>query len=218
MSKQRKDPADAGQEIAEKESIDGELSEQVIDLDTYSVSDLAAIKPSATRIPHPFEGYPEKKAVLNGIKLNLTHVVVLDPQFEKSIVQDPSGMDTTVTDTKTRKDRIIDMYTPYSKVVFIMRQGGAILNAQPTDVVFDRVLNLKDGEVKCAIVPDHSARSQLFFERDHRGRLQVVKHMNLLDGDQIQRLRRVFFEIVEKQQKAGEQNATQYDIAAAKKG
>lgn len=186
------DPVDKDKEQREEKKAEKELQE--LDINALSLEDFKQIPESSARTPGPFEGYPLKPPVkIDDAEVSATFIVGLSPTYY--VHQDPSGKGVNIKDTKTGKERQVDLQTVHSQIVKDYENGGI-----PVDVVFDRVLKLKDGDIRCAIVPSHSARSQLLFKLDFgpnkEARIMVDRKYMLLDFEQRNRLRRWFQIIV----------------------
>lgn len=185
------DPVAEGQAEQEQD----EQTEQVkaLSLEALSLDDFQPVPITAARQPHPFEGYPQKKIKVGTYRLrqketdlivNATHIVALNPK--QYVHQDPSGKGITIT--VGGKEKVVDYKTAHSRVV--RNQSG-----RNEIVVFDRTVNLADGKkmTRCAICPDHTARSQIIFKINPKtGKIEVDNRYVLADGGQAGRLRRLF--------------------------
>jgi hypothetical protein len=139
------------------------------------------VKPEAARVTRPFDGYPLKKKIKIGetkdkhdkvkdVMISATYLVALNPTIQ--VRQDPSNRK-----TKNYHSRMIRDYEEQDNIV----------------VVFDRVMEIKGQKYFYAIVPQHYVRAQLIFKYDNnKQRVEVDPNYLLMDGDQDQRLKRVF--------------------------
>lgn len=161
--------------------------EDMLTLENLSISDLKVIPREMAQSSHPFDGYPIKKQRVQGIDrpINLTHLVALHPNF--SVPQDPSGVGYTVRDQKTHQMKTINLETSHGRTVVDYENGR-----RNVMVIFDRKVKLGDGtELKCAVVPSHSARAQLAFMMNKDKIVPDTRYI-LIDRDQAKRLRQVF--------------------------
>lgn len=199
-----KDPVDEGNVAEETQALEDGI--QSLDISGLNVGDFKPIKQAAAKRPHPFVGYPEKKAKIGELEVRLTHIIALTPQFAASLFQDSSGGGVTIINPKTKEERLVNLYTPHSRFVIDFEGGG-----RNVDIVFDRKLMLGDGELRCAIVKSPSARSQIMFRLDKVGKVQVDNRYLLADAGQVSRLRQTFFDIVHPQLTAAERAAKRFD-------
>jgi len=164
-------------------------------------ADFKAVPVTAARGGHPFDGYPIKDKVKMGsmgkgtdklFEVSKTFVVALHPQI--FIFQDPSGNSVTVTDTKTKSEKIVTLNTYYSTTRIDYGKGK-----QNIDIVFDRKIPLMGGRFmeNCAYVPSHYVRAQLMFLYDDKqSRIRPDNRFVFLDRDQRSRLLRLFQMII----------------------
>jgi len=186
------DPVENAKE--EQLEIKVEQERKAFDINNLTMRDFHVLAESFARTPGPFDGYPLKPEVdLGKAKISATHVVALNPK--ELIIQDPSGKAHTVwTEVKDKmgktvgrkNERIVILKTYHSRVL----KDGSGVN---TDIVFDRSLNLADGNVVwVSIVRDYVLRSRLMYKLTRDGRVQVDRRYLLLDPDQAKRLRKTF--------------------------
>jgi len=226
-----KDPVEDQEKV--KEELRQEQDEVILDIDQLSPEAFAPTPQAAARTPHPFEGYPQPKVKVriihkdgNGREietektLSLSHLVFLNPGF--SVRQDPSGKNLTRVDQikkenkQTGKLEVVDEKTvkynleTYHNVVVRDWENGGEDNI---DVVFDRIVRLKDGrEFRAAIVPGHSLRAQIVFKTDKKtGRTLANDNYGVPDKGQISRLRRIY-EMIFNQANKAEILAQEFDI------
>lgn len=197
MSKQKlTDPADMIDEQIQNDSIEEQA--QKVSLDALSLEDLKAIPQSRAAIPHPFEGYPQRKVKDgHGNMINATQLVVLNPKEE--VFQDPSG-DRVTARQPDGTTKTVTIKTAHNRIVVDYENGGKNL-----DIVFDHAIKLADGTVleRCAFVPSPSARAQIMFTFDARtGRISADNRYLLADSGQFSRLRSVFVNITNPRLKA----------------
>lgn len=219
-----KDPVDVDKEEQEVQAAQVEM--ESFDPANLKLDEIGAIPVTAERTPHPFEGYPlgRKIEVSEGVKISSTFVVILK---DKNIFQDPSGKGIThqviqkgsdgndvkkVTaegkflPPKIATTKVIDLKTYHNRIASDYDGGGA----QPMNWVFDRSVMVDDREMNCCVVPSHSARAQICFMLDKKGKLRVDGRYLLADTKQANRLRGVFRN-VNYQQLAGERAAQKFD-------
>jgi hypothetical protein len=172
----------------DKEKKTREESEDLAQLKTFDIANLTmadfqAIKATAARIPHPFDGYPYPKGK------EATFIVGLNPT--KYIPQDPSGRNLSMM--VKGKEKRVTIETTHNRLIQDLDSGG--INV---DVVFDRKMKLADGNtLYYAVVPSHSVRAQLIFYYDAQSeRIKVNPDYLLIDTAQAKRLRRLFEIIV----------------------
>ena len=189
-----KDPADKGAEIRENKELSEK--EKSLSFNTLTLEDFKAVPKQAARIPHPFEGYPEKKmkigTYMEGRKkkdliVNATHIVGLNPTF--SVVQDPSGEGIAIG-KPGKGEKVVTIESTHNRIVSYAGQSF--------DAVFDRTLELKDGQkIKYCIIPDPIFRAQIiYFYNTKLERIDVYPQYMLLDDGQTSRLRQVFQMII----------------------
>lgn len=206
-----KDPVDKQAE-SQRVGEDREL-EKVFDISNLKIADFKAASLKDARPRHPFDGYPEKKAQIGSYKenpnnpkskevplvVNLTHILV----YKEEVKQDKSGERVTLGFPEMRNSegkvirpntlKIGTVRTSHNRRHKDYESGGV-----DTDVVFDRVIKLADGEVpQAAIVPSPSVRAQIVFR--YNSKTQRVEHdprYLMADPGQTGRLRRVFEMII----------------------
>ncbi len=179
------DPADKGKQKGE------EIDIRMLSIDDLNPSDLKPLPRGAARVPHPFDGYPEKQIKVGTYKkgnkevdlvLNATHLIALNPSY--SPPQDPSGNNVQVTG-KDLKDKNVTIETCHNRVT---TYRGDSFNA-----VFDRDMEVKGVRYKYAIVPEPVHRAQILFKLNTRDkRIEVDERYILLDQGQRARIRQVF--------------------------
>jgi len=212
-----KDPVEADGRQQERDFLDEATAS--VDIANISIEDFQAVKATAAKKPHPFEGYPlgkDKDIVLGtytekGQEKQLitktTYIVALAPS--KYVPQDPSGKNVSMFQNGV--EHHVTIPTSHSRVVRD-EMGRSV------DVVFDRILKMSNGELRYAIVPDHLSRSQLVFNVEPKtGGVQVNRDILLLDKDQVGPLRRVFNGYYYQQTQA-ERAAKEFDEAQESKG
>ena len=187
------DPA----EKAKKQQDDEQLLEdmQSFDLSGLKASDFKSIPKRMARATHPFEGYPLKPGIEIGKKANkkimesATFIVGLAPSTIPP--QDSSGKGISIIDSKTKKERRVDLKTVHSRLIPI----GPNTNE---DVVFDRIFELDDGDkIFYAVVRSHAVRAQLMlFYNSKLEKVEVDERYRLLDQGQNSRLRTLFHQII----------------------
>lgn len=211
-----KDPVEAKAKERAEKSV--EESVGVASLSGLNIGDLKAVPIQTATAVHPFDGYPMplikigehmKGTKMVDTMIKSTFLVVLSPNF--NVPQDPSGYNVSIVDTKTRKERRVNLKSFHSAFVRDFDEGGEA----NCDVVFDREITLEDGtKVMVAVVPHHSVRAQLFFYKDQKsGRTKVSKDYLLIDGDQISRLRKTFDWIYSNKINAAEKASRDFDEA-----
>jgi hypothetical protein len=162
----KKDPADT---IREEREFADDL--KAVDIGSLKMDDFKSTPREAARINDPFNGYPMKDIVIDGMKTKKTFVVALDPRF--TVHQDPNNRG------KIR--------TSHNRIVF---DNETKSNA---DIVFDRKMKVKDGVLYYALVPSHSIRAQLIFFWDAKKmRIAPDDRYRLLDLGQLSRLKQLF--------------------------
>jgi len=157
-----------------------------------------AVKPSAARAVDPFLNYPFKwvplvgkdgkppvnrdgtTALVNGKPPQVCiSYIVLHNHLADNVVQDPSNRGKR-TNYHSRG----------------IRDEVERINI---DIVFDRPFKTAKGVFYGAIVPQHNLRAQLIFNYNTKSaepRVEVDKRYLLLDGDQVGRLRQLFYQII----------------------
>jgi hypothetical protein len=161
-----KDPADS---IREKREFADDL--KAVDISKLKMEDFKKTPLEAAKINDPFNGYPFRDIVVNGIKTKKSFIVGLDPRF--TVHQDPNNRGKI----RTSHNRVI--YDNDTK--------------SNTDIVFDRKMKVADGEILFALVPSHSLRSQLIFKWDaKKERIVPDDRYLLLDLGQLSRLKQTF--------------------------
>lgn len=183
-----------------------------LSIDALTLEDFRPVPVTASRQPHPFEGYPQKKINIGTYRkdgrdvdliVNATHIVALNPK--EYVHQDPSGKNVTIIDKG--EEKVVNYVTSHSRVV--RDQSG-----RNTAVVFDREIVLGGGQklTRCTICPDHTARAQIVFKVDKKtGKIDVDRRYVLADIDQVGRLRRLF-EMHHYQQTQSERLAQRFDM------
>lgn len=164
-----------------KQREESEDIEQVktFDIANLTMADFQAIKATAAKTPHPFDGYPYPKGK------EASFIVGLNPT--KYIPQDPSGKNLSII--VKGKEKKVDIETTHNRLIQDLDAGGVNV-----DVVFDRKMKLADGNtLYYALVPSHSVRAQLIFYYDARAeRIKVNSDYLLIDTAQASRLRRLY--------------------------
>ncbi|MFX0114198.1 MAG: hypothetical protein ACFFB3_06595 [Candidatus Hodarchaeota archaeon] len=152
---------------------------KMFDIGNLTMADFHAVKATTAHTPHPFDGYPYPKGK------EAAFIVGLNPT--KYIPQDPSSRNLSMI--VKGKEKKVTIETTHNRVIQDFDKGG--IN---TDVVFDRKMNLSDGNILYyALVPSHSVRAQLIFEYDARAeRIKVNPDYLLIDTAQAKRLRRLY--------------------------
>ncbi len=188
------DPADEARKKQDEERLLEDM--QSFDLKGLKASDFKSIPKRMAVASHPFDGYPLKPGVEifkkpNGHKVmeSATFIVALTPNAIPP--QDASGKGISIIDSKTKKERRVDLKTVHSRLIPI----GPNTNE---DVVFDRIFELEDGDkVFYAIVRSHAVRAQLmFFYNSKLEKVEVDGRYRLLDQGQNSRLTRLFHQII----------------------
>jgi len=189
------DPVDEGDN---KNLLDAQLDNVAQKVHALTVEDFKSVPAGMARIPHPFETYAMKKAVIvrgydeNGNpqlkEINMTYIVKLSN--EVAVNQDPSNRPKTVLNKLTDKYEVRPVLTAHNRV---------FRNAydQNVDVVFDKTFELVDGGKveRCALVDDHLVRSQLLFYIDEKtGAVKTDARYKLADLEQMRPLRRTFLQ------------------------
>jgi len=169
-------------------------SEENKKLSTISRKDIVTIPPKHAKAVHPFEGYPVKYAMVEGRKINLTWLV----GYKKQPAQDRSGENQSIAILKngkpTGESNIVTIKSPHSRLVIDYEGGG-----RNTMAIFDRTFPTDDGEVieNLCLVPSPSARAQICFKVEPKtGQVQINEDYFLLDGNQADKLRKVFENIL----------------------
>ena len=202
------DPVAEGQARDEMEQQDREIDAMVID--NLSLADFQPMPVDAARQPHPFEGYPQQKVKIGEYKdrmgkmiplmVSKTHIVGLSPK--EYVHQDPSGKN--VSHIVNGKETFVTIKTYHNRIVRDQMGRNQI-------VQFDREAVFPDGTLRIAIVPDHTARAQLFFTVERKtGKVIPDRRYLLADGEQRGRLRRVF-EAFHYQQTRSERLSQKFD-------
>lgn len=197
MAKQQtfRDPVEKSEKQREEKNLIDEAKK--FDIANISLEDFRPIAESAARAPHPFDGYPERLIKVGDTKkgplmVPAYSIVALNPK--EYVFQDPSGNKVSVTDQKTKREKIVTLKTHHNVMFPDYENGG-----QNTKIVFDRTLPLANGQVleSVAFVFSHSLRAQLLFKLDQKGeRIQADRRYVLYDIKQTARLRRIFEMIV----------------------
>ena len=163
-------------------------------LSTISRKDIVTIPTKHTKAVHPFEGYPYKYAMVDGRKVNLTWMI----GYKKQPAQDRSGENQSIQVLKqgkpTGEERVVTLKSSHSRLVVDYESGG-----RNTMAIFDNTLMLEDGDIldNLALVPSPSARAQICFKVEPKtGQVQINDDYFVLDGNQSDRLRRVFENIL----------------------
>lgn len=211
------DPASAFEQRHQEER----EKEENLKLSSISRKDIVTIPPKHTRAVHPFEGYPVKYAMVEKRKVNLTWIV----GYKGIPDQDPSGVNQSipvlVNGKPTGEENVVTLKSPHSRLVVDYEGGG-----RNTMAIFDRSLPLDDGEIldNLCVIPSHSARAQICFKVEPKtGKVMIDDRYFLLDGEQADRLRRVYDNILRPARRAerdakaimGESNETLDEIPAA---
>lgn len=181
------DPADKVEKVKEDKRMEDEG--KILDISNLSMEDFRAIPADRALSSHPFDGYPlGAKIKIGEAEVSSTFVVALMPNFY--VHQDPSGKGVTIRKKAGRGEveTRVDLETVHSRVVRAYEEGEANMS-----FVFDRTAHLKNGDLRVAIVPSHTARAQICFNIEPRtGKIQVDQRYRLLDSKQTDRLRRTF--------------------------
>lgn len=161
-----------------------EASEDIKQLKTFDIANLTmadfqAVKATAAKTPHPFDGYSYPKGK------EATFIVGFNPT--KYIPQDPSGKNLSII--VKGKEKKVNIETTHNRLIQDLDEGGINI-----DVVFDRKMKLADGNtLYYALIPSHSVRAQLIFYYDARAeRIKVNPDYLLIDTAQASRLRRLY--------------------------
>jgi hypothetical protein len=209
------DPVSVGQKEAEAETQTEEM--KALSIEALRLEDFQPIPVTASRQPHPFEGYPQKKIKVGTYKdkgkdvdliVNAAYIVALNPK--EYVHQDPSGLGVTIM--VGGQEKTVDLKTHHNRIVRNER-------SQSVNVVFDRDILLAGNQklTRAAICPDHTARSQLAFMVNKRtGKIEVDRRYVLADIDQVSRLRRCF-EAFNYQQTQSDRLAQKFDEAEESK-
>jgi|GEM_PF-2507803 hypothetical protein len=203
MAERVKNPVEQFEKSKEAQTIEDDLKS--LDGSSLSLSDFQVIPVETATAPHPFDGYPLNKErmafvvkdPLKGEKIVelevvTAHVVALKPGTY--VHQDPSGKGVMIK--KEDKDDAgkvrnilempVDLKTYHNRFVQNSRKKNE-------DVVFDRVLKLRDGDLNVAIIPDHVARANVCFKLNLRtGKAEVDNRYMLRDFKQRNKLMQVF--------------------------
>lgn len=193
-----KDPAEKVSGKKEEQQTQDDMSS--VDISELTFEDFQAAPAIVARTPHPFEGYPYKKVMIDGREVNATFIIALNPK--EIVPQDPSGKGISITtgQGKAKREVKVDIKSSHSRLVIDYEEGG--VNRACT---FQGEYPLKDGRVfpNCAYVPSHSCRAQIMFKLDPReGRIMLDRRYVLPDPKQLNRLRRIFEMIVNPQLRA----------------
>jgi hypothetical protein len=163
-------------------------------LSTISRKDIVTIPPKHAKAVHPFEGYPVKYAMVNGRKVNLTWVV----GYKRQPAQDVSGINQSIPIMEkgkmTGEEKVVTLGSPHSRLVIDYEGGG-----RNTMAIFDFKLPMEDGELidNLCLVPSPSARAQICFKLEPKtGQVQINEDYFLLDGNQADKLRKVYENIL----------------------
>lgn len=190
---------------------------KTISLDSLTIGDLKSVPRSQAAGSHPFIGYPMEDIQIGTwfdpeakkekpVLVKKSFLVFLNPS--KDVPQDKSGKRVTITETTTRKNKIVDLKTFHSRMIRNFEEG----DEANSDVVFDREFTLGDGSlVYMAVVPEHSVRAQLVFEKDNKGITRVNEDYLLADDKQVGRLRKLFDQIYANKINAAERAAKDFD-------
>ena len=189
-----------------------------VSLDGMGINDLKSIPRQNAIAAHPFEGYPMEDIVIGTmfdkklkrdipVKTKKTYLVFMSPT--KQVPQDRSGKNVSVFDSETKRERRVNLATYHSRFIRNFEEG----DESNTDVVFDRKVTLGDGsELFMAVVPQHTVRAQLFFEKEPKsGKTVVNQDYMLADMKQVSRLRRIFDWIYSNKIASGERAAQDFD-------
>jgi len=193
-----KDPAENESDKKEEQQTQDDMSS--VDISSLTFEDFQAAPATVARTPHPFEGYPYKKVMVDGREVNATFIVALNPK--EIVPQDPSGKGISVVtgQGKAKREVKVDIKSAHSRLVVDYEEGG--VNRACT---FEGEYLLKDGQMfpNCAFIPSHSCRAQIMFKLDKReGRILLDRRYVLPDPKQLNRLRRIFEMIVNPQLRA----------------
>lgn len=185
------------------------VEERILTLDDVNLKDFTSMDVKYEKAMHPFDGYP-----LEDIVLGEGRERILDSKGKPK--KDKNGAYITKKVIfKTKKSFIVAL--PPNKHIPQDRSGEAYgvetwANVLLVDyengqtnihAYFDRKLKIGDTVLRCAIVPSHSARSQLFFKIDAKtGKIRTTQEYMLLDGEQKSRLRKTFDAVMGPQFKA----------------
>lgn len=178
-----------------------------------STKDLKGLTPATVKISHPFAGY----AYPNG--KDATYIVA----YIKPVAKDASGnsysirkdldldeyLDEGPYKGKTLNE-VLGVDPKYAKEVITLGKTESVNldtfhnriihnyeSGRNEDVVFDRVIDVSDGEIRnCSKVMSHNVRAQLMYKIDPRtGNIQVDSNYALLDTAQAKRLLRIISNI-----------------------
>lgn len=198
MAKNQKTLTDPVEEkTPEEERLEIEEEKGLVSVDSLDISEWKAAPASASAMPRPFDGYPMEDIIIKTmdkrgkeveVVVKKTFLVALNPQL--LIPQDPSGVNVTIEDKKTKKEKVVTIASSHSRVIVDYENGK-----NNTAVVFDRVLTDPKGrDLYYAVVPSHSVRAQLIYEWDDKAERLKKPNGNyvLLDDNQLSRLKQVF--------------------------
>lgn len=193
-----KDPAEKVAGKKEEEQTQDDMS--LVDVSSLTFEDFQPAPATVARTPHPFEGYPYKKVMVDGKEMNATFIIALNPK--EVVPQDPSGKGISITEQKGKMKREVkrDIRSSHSRITRDYEEGGV-----NRSWVFDREFPLKDGQVfpNCCFIPSHSSRAQIMFKLEKReSRILLDRRYVLPDPKQLNRLRRIFEMIVNPQLRA----------------
>jgi len=196
-------PVDKFEKAKEAQNVEDELKS--LDGSGLSMADFQVIPVETTTAPHPFDGYPFDKEVVKFVvtdplkgekiverEIVRAHIVALKPGTY--VHQDPSGKGVMIKkedkDDKGVIKNILEMPVDLKSYHNRFVQNSRKKNE---DVVFDRVLKLKDGDLTVAIIPDHVARANVCFKLNMRtGKAEVDNRYMLRDFKQRNKLMQVF--------------------------
>ena len=205
------DPVEKNQ--GDQQEKDNKALEEAFDISNLKISDFKSAQLKDARPRHPFDGYPDRRIQIgtypenpNNPKskelpliVNLTHLIV----FKEEVKQDKSGERVSLgfPEMRNNEGKIIrpntqktgTIRTAHNRRAKDYESGGV-----DVDIVFDRTINLADGQLdQAAIVPSPSVRAQIvFFYNSKTERIEHDSRYLLADSGQISRLRRVFEMIV----------------------
>lgn len=142
------------------------------------------IPQKAARIKRPFDGYPMKRVQIGEANVFHTFVVALNPTVP--VRQDPANKKVK------QKDGTFKQVLSYHN-----RMVRDYENRENISIVFDRTIRIKGVDYYCAIIPSSNVRAQVCFKYDNKTkRIMVDERYLLLDGEQVQRLRQVYEQVI----------------------
>ena len=166
------------------------LAQEMESLDISKLNPVA-IPLTAARPSRPFDGYPVKKTFIgegkDKVQVCLTHIVIHN-HIAFPVAQDASG-------PKVKNKRVQTYHNRWIRDV----DNGGVGNVA---VHFDRPIKTAQGEFYASIVPDPYVRCQLCFQYNTKTqRIEVDKRYLLVDGDQMNALKRCYEQVINPQLK-----------------